>query len=270
MHAVAATGTPVVLVLLAGRPIGSPSVHEAAAAVLMAWLPGEQGGDAIARRAHRSRQPGRQAAGELPAQLRTDPGLLRPQGVGWPFALEGPVRRRVERAALPVRARAVVLLVHDRRPSVVDDRVRCRSTTSIEVAAVVTNTGYATRRRGRAAVRPRSGRVDHAAGSRAAGLPSGHARPGGVGAAWCSRCRSTALGFTGRELTYVVEPGDDRVLRRLLVRRPRAGRLGRRSQGDKPMPLVRSTTNRVVVSSLDLTMMYRSMIRSSRTDRHRR
>jgi beta-glucosidase len=46
--AVAATGTPVVLVLVAGRPIGSPAVHDAAAAVLMAWLPGEQGGEAIA------------------------------------------------------------------------------------------------------------------------------------------------------------------------------------------------------------------------------
>ena len=29
VHAVAATGTPIVLVLLAGRPIGSPAVHEA-------------------------------------------------------------------------------------------------------------------------------------------------------------------------------------------------------------------------------------------------
>lgn len=46
--AVAATGTPVVLVLVAGRPIGSEAVHAAANAVLMAWLPGEQGGAAIA------------------------------------------------------------------------------------------------------------------------------------------------------------------------------------------------------------------------------
>ncbi len=48
VHAVAATGTPVVLVLIAGRPVGSPEVHGAAAAVLMSWLPGEQGGTAIA------------------------------------------------------------------------------------------------------------------------------------------------------------------------------------------------------------------------------
>jgi len=47
VFAVAATGTPVVLVLIAGRPLGSPEVHEAADAVLMAWLPGEQGAAAI-------------------------------------------------------------------------------------------------------------------------------------------------------------------------------------------------------------------------------
>ena len=46
--AVAATGTPIVLVLIAGRPIGSERVHDAASAVLMAWLPGEQGAAAIA------------------------------------------------------------------------------------------------------------------------------------------------------------------------------------------------------------------------------
>ena len=48
VQAVAATGTPFVVVLLVGRPVGSPTVHEEASAVLMAWLPGEQGGDAIA------------------------------------------------------------------------------------------------------------------------------------------------------------------------------------------------------------------------------
>ena len=45
--AVAATGTPVVLVLVSGRPIGSPTVHDAASAVLLAWMPGEKGGPAI-------------------------------------------------------------------------------------------------------------------------------------------------------------------------------------------------------------------------------
>jgi beta-glucosidase len=47
-RAVLATGTPVVLVLVAGRPSASAWVHEHCAAVVMAWLPGEEGAAAIA------------------------------------------------------------------------------------------------------------------------------------------------------------------------------------------------------------------------------
>ena len=47
VRAVIATGTPVVLVLVAGRPTGSVWAHENAAAVLTAWLPGEEGAAAI-------------------------------------------------------------------------------------------------------------------------------------------------------------------------------------------------------------------------------
>ncbi|WFF00005.1 glycoside hydrolase family 3 N-terminal domain-containing protein [Micromonospora sp. WMMD964] len=48
VRAVVATGTPVVVVLVAGRPVGSDFLHDRAAAVLMAWLPGETGAQAIA------------------------------------------------------------------------------------------------------------------------------------------------------------------------------------------------------------------------------
>ncbi|MEU7800310.1 glycoside hydrolase family 3 N-terminal domain-containing protein [Micromonospora arborensis] len=48
VRAVVATGTPVVAVLVAGRPVGSDFLHEKCAAVLMAWLPGETGAQAIA------------------------------------------------------------------------------------------------------------------------------------------------------------------------------------------------------------------------------
>lgn len=46
--AVAATGTPIVAVLVAGRPVGSDFLHEHCAAVLMAWLPGQCGAQAVA------------------------------------------------------------------------------------------------------------------------------------------------------------------------------------------------------------------------------
>lgn len=48
VRAVVATGTPVVLVLVAGRPSASAWVHEHCGAVVMAWLPGEEGAAAIA------------------------------------------------------------------------------------------------------------------------------------------------------------------------------------------------------------------------------
>jgi beta-glucosidase len=48
VRAVFDTGTPVVLVLVAGRPAASAALHEASAAVVMAWLPGEEGAEAIA------------------------------------------------------------------------------------------------------------------------------------------------------------------------------------------------------------------------------
>jgi beta-glucosidase len=70
--AVAATGTPVVLVLVAGRPSGSPAVHAAAAAVLHAWLPGEQGAEAIADALSGAVSPG----GKLPISYPRSSGQI--------------------------------------------------------------------------------------------------------------------------------------------------------------------------------------------------
>lgn len=47
-NAAVATGKPIVVVLFGGRPMSVVSVQEKAAAVLMAWQPGVQGGHAIA------------------------------------------------------------------------------------------------------------------------------------------------------------------------------------------------------------------------------
>jgi beta-glucosidase len=48
LHAVADTGTPVVLVLLAGRPQAIEAEAERCAAILQAWLPGDLGAEALA------------------------------------------------------------------------------------------------------------------------------------------------------------------------------------------------------------------------------
>jgi beta-glucosidase len=62
VRAVLATGTPVVLVLVAGRPSASAWLHEHSAAVVMAWLPGEEGADAIVETLSGDTNPG----GKLP------------------------------------------------------------------------------------------------------------------------------------------------------------------------------------------------------------
>ena len=72
VHAVAATGTPIVLVLIAGRPIGTPAVHDAAGAVMIAWLPGEQGSDAIVDALTGERSPG----GKLPVSYPRSSGQI--------------------------------------------------------------------------------------------------------------------------------------------------------------------------------------------------
>ena len=77
-RAVVATGTPVVLVLVAGRPAGSAWLHEHCAAVLMAWLPGQEGAGRHRRRALGAASPGGKlpisyprSAGQIPSSTAT-------------------------------------------------------------------------------------------------------------------------------------------------------------------------------------------------------
>jgi beta-glucosidase len=69
---VASTGTPVVLVLVAGRPYGDAHAHQQCAAVLLAWLPGEEGAEAIVDTLFGDANPG----GKLPVTYPRSSGQI--------------------------------------------------------------------------------------------------------------------------------------------------------------------------------------------------
>jgi beta-glucosidase len=67
--AVAATGTPMVLVLVAGRPLGIEAAAARSAAVLQAWCPGDEGPDAVADVLFGDANPGGKLAVTVPRHV---------------------------------------------------------------------------------------------------------------------------------------------------------------------------------------------------------
>ncbi|HUI26688.1 MAG TPA: glycoside hydrolase family 3 N-terminal domain-containing protein [Candidatus Kryptonia bacterium] len=72
VEAVVATGTPVVVVLISGRPLAVPWIAEHVPAVLAAWVPGEEGGSAVADVLFGDVNPG----GKLPLSLPRSVGQV--------------------------------------------------------------------------------------------------------------------------------------------------------------------------------------------------
>jgi beta-glucosidase len=72
VRAVAATGTPVVVVLMNGRPLTIPWIAEHIPAILEVWLPGEEGGNAVAEILFGDASPG----GKLPISFPRAIGQL--------------------------------------------------------------------------------------------------------------------------------------------------------------------------------------------------
>ena len=114
--AVAATGTPVVLVLVAGRPLAIP-----AAAAALRPPSSTRGCRAMRGRRDRRgplrrRRPGRQAPGHRAPPRRPGPDLLRAQALGRALALARRLRRRLAPAAVALRPRALVHALRAARP----------------------------------------------------------------------------------------------------------------------------------------------------------
>jgi beta-glucosidase len=72
VEAVVATGTPTVVVLVNGRPLALPWIAEHAQALLEAWVPGEEGGAAIADAIFGAQNP----AGRMPVTLPREVGQV--------------------------------------------------------------------------------------------------------------------------------------------------------------------------------------------------
>lgn len=70
VEAIYQTGTPIVLVLVNGRPLALGWIKEKIPAIIMAWLPGEEGGNAIADVLFGDYNPG----GKLPVTFPQAPG----------------------------------------------------------------------------------------------------------------------------------------------------------------------------------------------------
>jgi beta-glucosidase len=70
--AVASTGTPVVLVMVAGRPLAIESAAAACAAIVHAWVPGEEGPEALSDVLFGAANPG----GKLPITVPWDSGQI--------------------------------------------------------------------------------------------------------------------------------------------------------------------------------------------------
>lgn len=247
VHAVAATGTPIVLVLVAGRPVGSPAVHDAANAVLMSWLPGEQGGPAIADAITGATSP----AGKLPVTYPRSSGQIP---IFYAHKVSGG-RSHWKGSYVDESNEPLYPFGHGLTYStftIEPDGVRPAKVSigdTVEVSAVVTNTGTCladevVQLYGSDPVASITRPVRELVGFERVTLGDGHS------ARVTFQVSVDALGFSGRDFAYAVEPGEFQFF------------VGSSSEdltaagtitiiGDKPMPTVRSTTNIVILEAVN-------------------
>jgi beta-glucosidase len=88
LQAVHATGTPIVLVLTNGRPLTIPWAHEHVPAILEAWLPGTEGGHAIADVLFGAMNPGAKLPATFPRTVGQVPLYYNHRNTGRPPTAE--------------------------------------------------------------------------------------------------------------------------------------------------------------------------------------
>lgn len=196
------TGTPVVLVLLAGRPYAVGWALERCAAVVQAFFPGEEGGPAVAGVLSGRVCP----SGRLPVSIPRPAGAQPYSYLHPPLGGDGEVTNLSSAAALPF-GHGLSYTTFEHGPVEVLD---ARTATGLVVEVAVTNTGE----RAGAEVVQLYGRDVHASVTRPVAQLLGYHRlelePGATATVRLT-VPPARLAFTGRDGRRVVEPGELRL-----------------------------------------------------------
>ena len=159
LEAVVATGTPVVLVVVSGRPLALEWAAEHCAAILLAWVPGDAGPDAIADvLAGRRRTRAAGCRSRCPRYVGPGPADVPPPPDGRPLATGRATTSTARSTPLwPFGLRALVHDVHGRRRSRLDRDAARDDGRRGHGPGRRHEHRDAGRRRGRPALRPRRG-----------------------------------------------------------------------------------------------------------------
>ena len=178
LEAVAATGKPVVVVLFNGRPLALPRVAASADAILEAWYPGTEAGNAAADVLYGVVNPGGKLPVTFPRKVGTVPLYYNHEPTGRPCSptFKWNSRYRDLATCKPLYEFGFGLSYTSfdvAAPTL--DKTSVPADGAVQVYDQRDQHRHRQGRRGRADVHPRPGREHLAAGEAAARLPAGDA-----------------------------------------------------------------------------------------------